>query len=89
MPAARPDFSPLQEASDPDSLSKFALSLQSRATLHPAEAPINDIFNAIKDQPWVRRPKLNQHDLTLLRVGEYYSFHESSFHESKGYKTAH
>ena len=50
----------------------------------PSRLPINEVFNAIKDQPWVRRPKPIQHDPTLSEVEDY-----CSYHDSKGYKTTH
>ena len=46
--------------------------------------PINEIFNAIKDQLWVRRPRPIHYNPKLPRVEEY-----CSFHDSKGYKTIH
>jgi len=46
-----------------------------RSMLHftPQRLPINEIFNAIKDQPWVRRPRLIQHNPSLFELEEYCS----------------
>ena len=48
----------------------------------PFKLPINAVFNAIKDQPWVRRPRTIQYKLALPGVEEYYFIHDS-----KGYRT--
>jgi len=46
--------------------------------------PINEVFSATKDQPWVRRPKLIQYDPALFRAEDY-----CSYHDNKGHKTTH
>ena len=58
-PCPQPDLGAtyLQEAGSPDSLSGATPSVQSGTTLHPLRLPINEIFNAIKDQRRVRRSK--------------------------------
>ena len=43
--------------------------------------PINEVFNAVKDQSWGRCLKPIQHDPALLREEQYYSFHESKGHK--------
>ena len=52
--------------------------------LTPLKLPVNEIFNTIKDQPWVRPPKLIQHNFSLPESEEY-----CSHHDYKGYQTVH
>ena len=75
----------LQEAGVTDSLSKFTLSLQRQN--NTLRLPINDVFSAIKDQPWVRGPKPIQHDSALSEVEDYYSYHDSKGHKIVHYKS--
>jgi len=44
---------------------------------------INEVFNAIKDQPWIRRPRPIQYDHSHPRAEEY------CYHDCKGHKTIH
>ena len=48
----------------------------------PLRLPINEVFNAIKDQQWVKRLKPIQYNPILLRVEEYYSYHDSKGHQT-------
>jgi len=43
---------------------------------------INEVFNAIKDQQWVRPSKPIQYNLTLPRTEEYCSFHDRKRHKT-------
>ena len=43
---------------------------------------INEVFNAIKDQPLIRRPKLIYYNPTFPGAEEYCSFHESKKHKT-------
>ena len=43
----------------------------------PLRLPINKVFNAIKDQLWVRHLKPIQYDLALLKAEEYCSHHNN------------
>ena len=48
----------------------------------PLRLPIDEVFNVIKDQSWVRRPKSIQYDLALPITKEYYSYHYSKAHQT-------
>jgi len=50
----------------------------------PLRLPINEVFNAIKDQSWVKRPEPIQYNPMLPGAEEYYSYHDS-----KGHQTVH
>jgi len=43
--------------------------------LRPLRLPINEIFNTIKDQAWIKRPKSIQYNPTLSGAEEYCSYH--------------
>ena len=43
----------------------------------PLKLTINEIFSTIKDQPWIRRLKLLQHNPMLPESKEYCSYHEA------------
>ena len=40
----------------------------------PLRLPINEIFNTIKDQPWIRHPRPFQYDPSLFKAEEYCSY---------------
>ena len=44
---------------------------------------INEVFNTIKDQPWIRRPTPIQYDHSHPRAEEY------CYHDGKEHKTIH
>jgi len=46
--------------------------------------PINEVFNAIKDQLWDRRSRPIRYYPTLSKIDEY-----CSYHDNKGHKTVH
>ena len=46
--------------------------------------PIDEVYNTIKYQPWVRRPKPLLHNPSLFESEEY-----CSYDEGKGYQTIH
>ena len=85
-PRSEPGATHLQEISDPDSLSSplRAFRTEHHFTLlrHP-----NEIFNAIKDQPWIRHSKSIWHDPTFLGAKEYFSFHDSKGHQIAHYRS--
>ena len=60
----------------PDSLTKSALSIQMIEQFTPFRLPINEIFNTIKNKPWVRSPRPIQYDLSLFGVEKYCSYHD-------------
>ena len=43
--------------------------------------PIQDIFEAIKGEHWVKRPEANTSDPTRPEARDYYSFHNNKGHE--------
>jgi len=59
------------------------LSLNSPQTLKMEQhftalrLPINEVYNAIKDERWVRHPTLIQYDPIIPEVQEYCSYHDS------------
>jgi len=50
----------------------------------PLRLPSYEVFNAIKNQLWVKCPRPIQYNLALPVAEEY-----CSFHDSKGHKTVH
>jgi len=44
----------------------------------PLRFLINEVFNAIKDQPWIRHPRPLQHNPTLPEEEECCSYHDSN-----------
>jgi len=48
----------------------------------PLKLSINNIFNTINDQPWVRRPRPIQHNPSFSRSEEYYSYHDCKWHQA-------
>jgi len=48
----------------------------------PLRLPINEVFNIILDQLWVKCLKPIQYDPTVLRVEEYYSYYDSKRHQT-------
>jgi len=50
----------------------------------PLKLPISEVFNTIKDQPWVRRSRPIQYDPSHPGAEEYYFYHDG-----KGHKTIH
>jgi len=49
--------------------------------------PINEVFNAIKDQPWVKHPKPFQYNHTLSGAEEYCSYHDGKRHQTVYYRS--
>jgi len=47
----------------------------------PLKLLINEIFNIIKDQPWVRRLRPIQYNPSLPRSEEYCSYHDRKGHQ--------
>jgi len=43
----------------------------------PLKLPIQDVFEAIKGQPWVKHPKVKQNDPARLGTKDYCSFHDN------------
>jgi len=64
----------------PSSLRAFKLTEH----FTPLRLPINEVFNAMKDKLWVRRPRLNWYNPTHPGAEEYYSYHDI-----RGHKTIH
>ena len=48
----------------------------------PPKLPIQDVFEAIKGQPWVKHPEVKPHDATRLGAKDYYSFHDCKGHQT-------
>jgi len=49
--------------------------------------PIQDIFEAIKGQPWVKHPEAKPHDPARPGAKDYYSFHDSKGHQTSQYRS--
>jgi len=58
----------------------FTLSLRVDDSFTPLKLPIQDVFEAIKGQPWVKHPEAKQHDSACPGVKDYCSFHDSKRH---------
>ena len=48
----------------------------------PLKLPIQDVFEAIKGQPWVKHPEAKQHDPARPEAKNYCSFHDSKRHQT-------
>jgi len=49
----------------------------------PLKLPIQDVYEAIKNQPWVKRPESKQHNLARPGAKDY-----RFFHDNKGLQTS-
>jgi len=84
-----PDYVPDQHRGQPF-YKKQALSIMSsspiqdyRLAVHftPLKLLICEVFNTFKDQPWVRRPKPIQPNLSLIGSDDYCLFHDCKGHQ--------
>jgi len=46
----------------------------------PLKLPIQDVFEAIKGQPWVKHQEAKSHDPTRPKAKDYFSFHDCKAH---------
>jgi len=71
-----------QEATILATLAEHTPSYRVDDRFAPLKLPIQDVFEAIKGQPWVKRPKTKLHELIRPGVKDYYSFHDRKGHQT-------
>ena len=53
----------------------------------PLRLPINEVFNTVKDQPWVKRLRPIQYDPSLPGIEEYCSYYDNKRHKIIHYRS--
>ena len=55
----------------------------------PLKLSIQDVFEAVKGQIWVKRPEAKTHDLARRGAKDYCSFHNSQGHQTSQCRSLH